>query len=64
MVGEFIFKFKLTKAKNDVSRVELLEFMKTLEHECENKLSMEFNHDNFVYASISHISWNFDKKNP
>ncbi len=32
MVGEFIFKFKLTKAKNDVSRVELLEFMETLEH--------------------------------
>jgi hypothetical protein len=48
MVGEFIFKFKLTKAKNDVSRVELLEFMKTLEHECEKKLSIEFNYDNFV----------------
>jgi hypothetical protein len=44
-----LFSFiKLPKAKNDISRVELLEFMETLEHECENKLSIEFNHDNFV----------------
>ena len=36
-----IVKFGLTVVENDASRAELIEFVETLRHECENKKMVE-----------------------
>ena len=61
-----IIKFGLMAVESDASRVELLEFVETLRHECENK-SLCTRYVNFVRVSMSgipigHISWNFGQK--
>ena len=38
---ELIINIGLTTVESDASRAELLEFVKTLRHECENKLLYE-----------------------
>ena len=56
-----IVKFGLTTVENDASRAKLLDFWKTLRHECENKPLYEAWWFCGGHERVGHISWNFGK---